>query len=274
MDTATFPRDRGTSETIDEQESISQLVVTWQHPILRDISPIGLLGFDGHEYSFAYLASAPDVVDFRPLLGFPDFERRYTSETLFQLFLQRAMDPRRPDFLRYVEDLGLSDDASPWEQISRSGGARGSDTLQLFPVPRFTGEGWTCYFLVHGTRHLLLKDVMVGESTHVKYSADELEQVLDSLSRGDNLQVEHEISNQFSKHALLATNVKGAPVGWVPNWLAAEVLQLQAGGLLSFEVDRVNPPEAGWHMRLVVKVVADCPEEYAFFTGPNWATLA
>lgn len=274
MDTATFPRDRGTSETLEDQGSISKLVVTWQHPILRDISPIGLLGFDGREYSFTYLASAPDVVDFRPLLGFPEFERRYTSETLFQLFLQRAMDPRRPDFLRYVEDLGLADDASPWEQISRSGGTRESDTLQLFPIPRFTGEGWTCYFLVHGTRHLLEKDVMVGESTHLKYSADALEQVLGHLSKGDKLQVEHEVSNKSSAHSLLATNVEGEPVGWVPNWLAAEILQLQAEGLLSFVVDRVNPSQAGWHMRLVVKVVADCPEEYAFFVGPTWTTLA
>lgn len=273
MATATLPRESGASERRGGQGSVSRLVVTWQHPISRDISPIGLLSFDGHEYTFSYLVSAPSVEGFRPLLGFPVFEQRYTAQELFPLFAQRAMDPRRPDFHRYVRDLGLGEDATPWEQIARSGGARGSDTLQLFPVPRYTGNGWTCFFLVHGMRYLLEKSVMVGEVAHAEYSAEELEKVLSGLRGGDQLRVEHETSNTFSAHSLLATTVDDDPVGWVPNWLAAEVLQLQSEGHLAFNVDHVNPSEAGWHMRLVIRMDADRSEDFQFFAGGTWETF-
>jgi hypothetical protein len=273
MATATLPRESGAFESYSDQGSDSRLVVTWQHPFDRDISPIGLLSFDGHKYHFRYLRSAPTVEGFRPLLGFPDYEQLYTSETLFQLFAQRAMDARRPDFQRYVEDLGLGEDASPWEQIARSGGSRGSDTLQLFPAPHWVGDGWVCYFLVHGMRHLLEKSVVVGDIVHASYSPGELEQVLTGLSVGEELRVEHEVTNKASLHALLATNSDDDPVGWVPDWLAAEVIQLQSDGCLSFHVDKVNPPEAGWHMRLVVKMHADCPESFEFFAGDAWSTF-
>lgn len=273
MDTAIVTRESGATDQSVDPRSVSRLVVTWQHPVDRDISPIGLLSYDGLEYAFNYLKSASKVAGFRPLIGFPVMEQRYTSDELFPIFAQRAMDPRRPDFERYVSDLGLENDASPWEQIARSGGARGSDTLQLFPVPRYSGDGWTCSFLVHGMRHLLAKSVMVGQTTHPQYEVDGFELVLSGLTRGDELRVEHEISNKYSAHSLLATTVDDDPVGWVPNWLATEVLQLQSEGCLAFRVDKVNPSIAGWHMRMVVNMRADCPENFEFFTGPDWETF-
>lgn len=66
--------------------------------------------------------------DFRPLLGFPDLRGSYSSDELFPLFAQRAMDPRRPDYQRYVERLGLEGEPGPWMQISRSQGRRQSRT--------------------------------------------------------------------------------------------------------------------------------------------------
>jgi hypothetical protein len=239
------------------------------------VSPVGLLTFDGSAYSFAYLVLAPEVEGFTPLLGFPHFKERYTSTELFPLFAQRAMDPRRPDFERYVTDLGLpASSATPWEQISRSTGARGSDTLQLFPAPMYEDDHWVCHFLVTGIRHLLEKDVTFRGSLRSRYSSPELEATLSELSEGSELWVEHEVTNRYSSTALLAGHPDGRPVGWLPNWLASEVLQLQADGKLAFVVDRVNPAEAGWHMRVVVRMQASCARDYNFFSGPNWQTLA
>ena len=131
-----------------------RLVVTWQHPADRNIEPVGFLDYDGQHYRFGYIRHALSVKDFRPLLGFRDLYRAYSSEELFPLFAQRVMDPRRPDYQRYVERLGLDEEASPWEQITRSQGRRQGDTIQLLPQPTTDGETLTCVFLVNGVRHV------------------------------------------------------------------------------------------------------------------------
>jgi hypothetical protein len=123
-------------------------------------------------------------------------------------------------------------------------------------------------------RHLLEKRVVVSGDLRSQYSEDDLEAVLSSLSDGDPLRVEHETSNKFSDTALLAITVAGDPVGWVPNWLAEEVMGLHRDGCLNFTVDKINPAQAGWHMRLVVRLNAHCPVDFNFFSGENWKTLA
>src|SRR5690349_4778164 len=123
----------GAAEAPRNASATRRLIVTWQHPTDLDIQPIGFLSLEEELYRFAYIESALHVRDFRPLLGFSDLRRRYESAELFPLFAQRAMDPRRPDYERYVRRLGLAADTTPWEQIARSGGRRQGDTLQLFP---------------------------------------------------------------------------------------------------------------------------------------------
>jgi|JI6StandDraft_1071083.scaffolds.fasta_scaffold13360_4 hypothetical protein len=274
MATVTLPRSGDADTTPVPSGRVQRLIVTWQHPESRDVSPIGILRYDGSEYTFEYLRTAATVSGFRLLLGFPELGEKYTSGELFPLFAQRALDPSRPDYQRYVADLGLEDGATPWEQISRSSGAREGDTLQLFPVPRYTGEVWTCYILVHGMRYLLEKDVAFAGTIHEKYDPLHFEEVLEDLAIGDSLIVEHERDNKFSRHALLATTTGHEPLGWVPNWFAGEVFELQSSGALEFSVDRVNPPEAGWHMRLVARMDAKCGADFRFFTGENWLTYS
>jgi hypothetical protein len=115
-----------------------RLVVAWQHPVERLISPVGFLTYDGSVYRFMYIRNVLQINGFRPLLGFDDLHRSYSSAELFPLFAQRAMDPRRADYHRYIERLGLEGDPGPWEQITRSQGRRQGDTLQLLPEPRLT----------------------------------------------------------------------------------------------------------------------------------------
>ncbi|MGH3634785.1 MAG: hypothetical protein ACRDTS_11995, partial [Mycobacterium sp.] len=134
-------------------DSAQRLVVSWQHPVDRAISPVGFLTCDGSAYRFAYIRNALRVKDFRPLLGFHNLHRGYRSAELFPLFAQRAMDPRRPDYRRYVAHLGLTGEPGPWEQIARSQGRRQGDTIQLMPEPTLAGDTLTCQFLVNGMRH-------------------------------------------------------------------------------------------------------------------------
>ena len=131
-----------------------RLVVAWQHPEERSIQPVGLLTWDGIGFKFAYIRNVLSVRDFRPLLGFEDLYRSYYSEDLFPLFAQRAMDPRRPDYQRYVQTLGLEGDPSPWEQIARSQGRREGDTIQLFPSQRSTAtKSGACFSSTASVTH-------------------------------------------------------------------------------------------------------------------------
>src|SRR5690606_19684687 len=74
-------------------EGDRRMIVAWQDPQTRRIVPIGVLSHDDARYGYAYLESVRDIDGFRPLLGFRDLNRQYTSETLFHLFAQRAMSP-------------------------------------------------------------------------------------------------------------------------------------------------------------------------------------
>jgi len=138
----------------DAGRSPGSLIVAWQHPASRLISPVGLLEH-GVSYRYRYLRRAQYVEGFLPFLGFPEWERTYVSDRLFPLFSQRIMSPRRPDFRQFLRQLHLSADATPWEQLERSEGRRTGDTVQVFPIPLVRDDGsTTCRFLVHGIRHV------------------------------------------------------------------------------------------------------------------------
>ncbi|BCI84598.1 hypothetical protein MTY66_62230 (plasmid) [Mycolicibacterium sp. TY66] len=252
---------------------VRELVVTWQHPVERSISPVGLLSFDGQTYTFRYIRNALTVPGFRPFLGFPDLEWCYTSTRLFPLFAQRAMAPRRPDFTRWVHRLGLPEDASPWEQIARSGGRRQGDTIQLFPVPRISDGHLECDFLVHGMRHILERPIEVG-GVLVTVTRDELETTLAGLRPGDQLGLCDEPSNRSNPQAILTTTAGHLPLGWMPNLLVDEVHRAAEHGPARVTVRAVNGPEAGWHLRLLATLSADVPDGFEVFTDPSWEPLS
>ena len=246
-----------------------QLVVTWQHPIERSISPVGMLSYDGGAYSFHYIRNALDVPGFRPFLGFPDLDRWYTSASLFPLFAQRAMAPRRPDFTRWVTRLGLSENTSPWEQITRSGGRRPGDTIQLFPVPRIHEGRMECDFLVHGMHHIIERPIHVAE-TIVTVTRHELEDELAMLRPGAQLGLCDEPTNPSNPRAILTTARGDVPLGWIPSLLVEEVHRIPDRRGAAVTVRTVNGPEAGWHLRVLANLSVEVPNTFEVFIGPTW----
>jgi hypothetical protein len=244
--------------------------------VSRQISPIGILEYDGILYRYSYIQNAVDTLEFRPLPGFPDLSRRYQSEHLFPLFAQRVMDSRRPDFARYVERLGLPADATPWEQMSRSGGGRHGDTLQLFPEPEVSSDGLvTCTFLVHGVRHVPDRPIQLG-SQEVSVTPEELEARLGTLRQGDRLLLIGEPTNPKNPDAVVTATSDGFPLGWVPNLLLDD-LHLLIGEdypLASVTLVQANGPEAPSHMRVVARLQTRTTAQYRPFSGPSWNLLS
>ncbi|MBN9139244.1 MAG: hypothetical protein J0H23_00295 [Micrococcales bacterium] len=249
-----------------------RLVVCWQHPLTRAVEEIGLLTFDGSAYRFQYLERARTVDGFQPLIGFDDFGEAYESDELFPFFAQRVMDPRRPDYIRFVEGLSVDpdDEDSPWELLARTRGKREGDTIQLFPAPRVSEHGWECSFLVHGTRHMTLKTVPIGDEMRGKYSSEQFEEILSGLAPGDPLQLQPEPANEWTDSALLVLDAGGHPLGYVPNLLLEAVQNALTNGDVHLFVERVNPPEAGWHLRVLARLDAESDQPFDFFSSDQF----
>jgi hypothetical protein len=266
LEAALEPKHRSTG-------TVRRLVVTWQHPDKRLIEPIGVLDYDGHLYRFGYIRHALSVRDFRPLLGFTDLYREYASDKLFPLFAQRVMDPRRPDYERYVRRLGLDEDSSPWEQIARSQGRRQGDTIQLLPEPVNEHGVITGRFLVHGVRYVPGPSRML-DGRAVQVDSEQVEEALAALRPGDALGIVSEPDNQVNSLALMVLAEHHTPVGWIPNLLLEDMHRLMARADVSVTVEHVNGPDAPWHLRLLARLTARRAGDFAFFTGEQWELLA
>ncbi|KRF17625.1 hypothetical protein ASG90_04435 [Nocardioides sp. Soil797] len=205
-----------------------RLLVSRQDSVTRQYSCIGELRLDGDDYVFVYDPSAD-----RAMPGLPLGQVHRSSE-LFPIFAERVVHPLRSDRDRSLELLGLGPEASPFEVLAVSGGRRAGDTYELTPLPE-AGEV-ELPFLVHGIRHL---------KTHEQAQ-------LEDLRPGDQLEFEREPSNPKNKRALLVTRA-GVRLGYVPDPLVEhihEVMQRE----FKVTVERVNPPDAGFHMRLLVVI--------------------
>ena len=239
-----------------------RLVVAWQHPVERSIDPVGFLTYDGHIYRFTYVQNALQVKDFRPLLGFADLHRSYSSDELFPLFSQRAMDPRRPDYHRYVERLGLEGEPGPWEQITRSQGRRQGDTIQLLPEPILNGDELTCLFLVHGIRHAHEEPrILDGRKSQV--TRQQVETALDQLVPGAQLLLRAEPGNPVNPLAIMVVG-SDVPVGWVPDLLTEDVHRLMSRSNVTVTVEHVNGSDAPWHLRLLARLRAAPARRFPF----------
>jgi hypothetical protein len=255
-------------------EAPERLVVAWQHPIKRHIEPVGFLSFDGRIYEFTYIRNAEDLEDFPGLLGFADIRLAYRSEELFPLFAQRAMDPRRPDYERYVERLGLQgEQPGPWEQIARSQGRRHGDTLQLFPEPSIIGDELTCLFLVHGVRWVA--DVpRILDGHEIRVTTEQVDTALAGLRRGAPLGIAREPGNEFNPLSLMVMGSPSVPVGWIPDLLVADMQRLLERSEVFVTAEQVNGPDAPLHMRLLARLRAVPADGFQFFTDERWESLA
>ncbi len=262
-----------TSTPANRSSALPQrFVVAWQHPERRLIEPVGLLTYDGRMYWFAYIRNALRVKDFQPLLGFADLHRSYASEDLFPLFAQRAMDPRRPDYQRYLTRLGLEGEPGPLEQIARSQGRRQGDTIQLLPVPAVDGDEVAFLFLVNGVRHVPDRPLnLSGHEIHV--TREQVESALGQLRQGDALGLVDEPKNPVNPLAVLVT-ASSVPVGWMPDLLAEDLHRLRDCAEVTVSVAHVNGPDAPWHLRLLARLQASPVASFQFFIGEKWQPLS
>ncbi len=213
-----------------------RLLVTRRDPRTGRYGAVGELARDeeAQTYTFTY---RDDVT--RPLPGLRLGEST-TSTDLFPLFGHRIISPHRDDHDEALALLALDPTAAPFEVLSRSGGRSATDTLELTPMPE-PGE-FEIRFLVHGIRHL----------------TDDERSRIDTLTAGQTLALTREPHNPEDSDAVLVTEA-GHRLGYVPSPLLDFVRPSMAYPY-DLTVERVNPPAAGFHMRLLVKLAGHLPD--------------
>jgi hypothetical protein len=208
-----------------------ELLVSRQDAESRRYSRVGVLSHDRHIFRFEY----DDGVT-RALPGLP-LGRVHESKWLFPIFAERVMDPHRPERAETLEQLGLGAEAEPLEVLAVSGGGRTGDTYELTPLPQ--PGPISLPFLVHGIRHL----------------TSEERAAIDDLKPGDRLELRCETDNEVNERALLVRQ-SGDRLGYVPDPLLDYVHRIMERPF-ELVVDRVNPVEAGMHMRLLVRITGE-----------------
>ena len=244
----------------DERETASTLIVAWQNPGTREISPVGLLQHDALGYRFRYIRKARDVADFQPFLGFGSLAGDYRSPWLFPMFAQRVLNPRRPDYPHWRNVLHLPADTTPFEFLARCEGRRAGDAVLVTAPPKVDNNGTTgVTFLVHGMRHAL--------------KIIDAQRALVALHDGADLEVCPEPDNPVDRLVIQLCSSTVA-IGWVPRLLCPAVHAALVQGRVVCRVVKLNGPEVPHHMRLLVEFKGQVPPGWDFFANPMWSPIS
>lgn len=228
------------------------LFLAWQDQAAsRAWFPIGRLDADPAKplYRFRYIRGAEVAgreAGFPPLEDFPDLDRDYRAAELFPLFKNRVMAPGRPDFLSYLQQLGLSDRADPVEILAAGGGTRATDAFEVFPkLERQQDGSLRSRFFVHGWRYL-------GEESRRR---------LGRLEPGEALHVAIEVTNPVTVPAIQVQSEDYVVLGWAPRYLIGDIVAMTRGDGLDVlaKVVRVNPAPAPSKQRLLVELSGPWP---------------
>lgn len=232
-------------QELDLTSSRRTLVLVWQNPVSRRFSKVGQLdALPGGRFAFRYLPSAWEDAEFQPLLEYPDRDAAYVSDEVPAFFANRILSADRPGYDRYLQWLGIdhvSPADIPFEVLARTGGSRATDTFHVVDLPLHTAEGFSSRFFVSGVRY-----------------ADATGAVVRSLRDGATLQLRLDEANPANPKAVLV-GADGGNVGFVPDWLCADVHdRMKEGWRLSAVAERVNP-EAPPHVRVLCRIDARRP---------------
>ena len=229
----------------------SKLFLTWQDKKSRQWFPVGQLTHDGGVYRFVYLKGAElakKEAGFQPVVSFPDFRAVYESEELFPLFANRVMPASRPEYRQTIEFLSLPQDSNdPLAFLARSGGAKVTDTFEVFCYPQQNGKGdYELKFFAHGLRYL---------------PPSSLSRIA-NMSHGDRIYLSHALNNQFEEHALQLCARDNHIVGFCPSYLLDDVNKMRRHEAIEVCVERVNDESAPLQFRLLCSLtfpqMADC----------------
>lgn len=245
---------------------MSTLFVAWQSPSPSRLwFPIGRLDASDQRdhFEFAYTKGAIEASKesgFKPLLAFPDFNRKYESSELFSLFKNRILNRNREDFSDYLRWLDISrDNVDPIEILGLTGGERQTDSLEIFPKVERQNDGTVTYrFFLHGLR----------------YVSAAARQRAELLREGEELRVAIELNNPATQTAVQLQSADGHMLGWAPRYLVADLCRsLIPNAEIAASVHQVNQSDAPSSMRVLVNLRGRIPDDFIPMSSTEYRLL-
>ena len=208
---------------------MKKLIVTWQDKVSRKWFPVGQLVSEKQKFKFQYLkgaVNAEEEAGFTPLASFPSFFETYESSALFPMFANRVVPSSRPEFRELINYLDLPQNGDdPFAFLARTGGAKVTDTFEMFPYPTVE-DGWYRFsFFAHGLRYL-------------PQSAIER---IDRLKSHDRLFLMHDLQNPMDTNAMVMRTDDNYLVGFCPSYLLDDMVEMKDNNCeIDICVERVN----------------------------------
>jgi hypothetical protein len=208
--------------------------------------PVGRLDADAERsvYRFRYIGGAKraqEEVGFPLLIDFPNLNQDYRSAELFPLFQNRVMNPARPDFIKYLHRLDLTEEADPIEILSTNGGHRVTDAYEVFPkIEKDDTGSFSCRFFLHGWRHI----------------NEEANDRINRLEHGEELYVTLELTNPATELAVQMQTTDYYMIGWAPRYLVADLVAAMAEGPGRYgaKVVRINSQTVLLKQRVLIEM--------------------
>ncbi|ELA7138019.1 HIRAN domain-containing protein [Vibrio parahaemolyticus] len=215
--------------------------LAWQSPDTRDWHVVGALTKISNGYEFHYTKGALSAEKFVPFSGMENLKKSYVSEELFPLFYNRLLSSRRPEYPKFIQWLGLSEEqATPMNILARSGGLRGTDQLQMFRKIEVRNSGsYEHFFFAHGLSHL----------------TKSAQKRVDNLAVGERLFLCFDCQNTYDENAVIVrTDDPAEIVGYCPRYLAKDISTLfNISDSLTVSVEKIAK-DAPSNYRLMCKV--------------------
>lgn len=238
-----------------------KLLLFWQNPVSRSWLTIGLLEQHGGSYFFRYSLSARaafEAGEFVPFGVMRDLSKVYEAKELFPIFKNRLLAKSRPEYVEYLSWLNLSkDSATDMDELSRSGGIRATDQLQLFPYPSVDNGVYRAEFFVHGIRYL---------------PAEQIARIA-MLKSGDKLFLMKDTQNEVDTWALvIRTEDPPSIIGYCPGFFVkdfSQLLDLQHPQNVRLSVSKVNQ-DAPLQLRLLCKLESPWPQGFKTFADEEF----
>ncbi|CAM0124481.1 HIRAN domain-containing protein [Stenotrophomonas maltophilia] len=185
----------------------------------------------------------------------------YFSHGLFPLLKNRVISRNRADFSAFARWVGKAEsELSYFDEIALTGGLRGTDSMEIIPVPERSADGkYRVSFFVHGVRYLSEREQ--AEFAH--------------LQAGDQLVLVPEFNNEVDRHALLLKRHGSAHhVGYVPRYFSKDFSELlKAGGAeVQVGVQKVNA-DAPVAFRVLCSFQAPWPDDFDACRGGDFEPL-
>ena len=215
-------------------------------------SPVARVVKERGVYKLAYTRGAKDVTGFNGFGRMNQLEREYTSEELFPLLQNRVLPRTRPEYNEYLKWLGLTEtDHDALEELSRTGGLRATDSIELIPCPERNSQNlYEAFFFVRG----------------IRFFPTDVELNTRQLKAGDRLFLMKDVQNEHDSAALLLRT--GEPislVGYAPRYYSEDFSHLASGACardVEVVVDRVNS-HAPLPYRVLCRISAPWPSLFA-----------